>query len=168
MKTFIQTMGLVAVTALGALSIGCSTPKVDAAPSPPRRAGKSIFRSTATVKEAKITAPVQLSFTSTSSVSGASAETVVLTLTVRALADIPSGVARVVLPREIKLLSGQREVQFGALQSGEERQFTLTVDAAATGQFQIFAGVDCHISEGIQLHKEAEPLFVGRPPSSPN
>lgn len=168
MKTVIQTVGLVAVTALGAFLIGCSTPKVDAAPNPPRRAGKSIFRSTAIAKEAKITAPVQLSFTSASSVSAASAETVVLTLTVRALDDIPSGVARVVLPREIKLLSGQREMQFGALQKGEERQFALTVDAAATGQFQIFAGVDCHISEGIQLHKEAQPLFVGRAPSSPN
>ena len=49
-----------------------------------------------------------------------------------------------------------------------ERQFSLTVDAPAAGPFQIFAGVDCHISSGIQLHKEAKPILLGQPPSAPN
>jgi hypothetical protein len=144
---------------------------VEASPTPPRRAGnKEIFRDSAVAREAKITAPVQLQFTSTPSGAGvAGANTVVLTLTVRALTDIPSGVARVVLPAEVKLLSGQREVEFGALRKGDERQFVLTVDATASSQAQIFAGVDCHISSGIQLHKEARPIFLGQAPTgTPN
>ena len=170
MKTVIQTLGLVALTALGTVVIGCSTPQGDASPNPPRRAGnKEIFRSSAVAKEAKITAPVQLSFTAAPSApSATSAAPVVLTLTVRALTDIPSGVARVVLPSGVTLISGQPEVEFGALPKGAERQFTLTVDAPASGQSQIFAGVDCHISSGIQLHKEAQPLLVGRQTNSPN
>lgn len=153
-----QRAGLVAITALGAFMLGCAPTKVDASP----RLDQPV-QQTAPAKEAKITAPVQLTFTS-----AGSAGAVVLTLSVRAQTDIPSGVARVILPRQIKVLSGQSEMPFGALPKDAERQFSLTVDASASGRFQIFAGVDCHISSGIQLHKEAQPLFIGQPPGSPN
>lgn len=150
------------MTGVGALVLGCAPAQVDAAPQPPRQ----VERPTVQSREAKITAPVQLSFTSSPSGGGAGA--FVLTLTVRALTDLPSGVARVVLPPQIKLLSGEREIAFGALPKDAERQFALTVEASAAGQFQIFAGVDCHISSGIQLHKEAKPLLLGQPPGAPN
>lgn len=149
------------MAALGVSVLGCAPAKVDAAPQPPRQTE----RTAAPVRESKITAPVQLTFTSTPSAAGAGS--VVLTLTVRALTDIPSGVARVILPPKLKLLSGQSEVAFGALPKDTERQFTLTVDASAGGPLQIFAGVDCHISSGIQLHKEAKPIWLGQPPADP-
>lgn len=120
-----------------------------------------------------ITAPVELTFTSAPSAANAGA--VVLTLTVRALTDIPSGVARVVLPAQIKLLSGQSEIPFGALPKDAERQFSLTVDATASGRFQIFAGVDCHISSGISYTKQPShflsvnrPALLTKPPPHPN
>ncbi len=155
-------IGFAAVTVIGGLVLGCAPAQVDAAPQPPRQAE----RTTGQTREAKITAPVQLTFTSTPS--GAGAGPVVLTLTVRALTDLPSGVARFVLPPQIKLLRGPREIPFGALGKDAERQFSLTVDAPAASPFQIFAGVDCHISSGIQLHKEAKPILLGQPPSAPN
>lgn len=167
-------MGFVVVTGLGMLALGCAPAKVDAAP----QAAPQAERTTAQQREGKITAPVQLTFTSApgavntpgaaSASSPASAGPVVLTLTVRALTDIPSGVARVVLPPQIKLLSGQREMPFGTLAKDAEQKFSLTVEASSAGPLQIFAGVDCHISSGIQLHKEARPIVLGQPPTAPN
>lgn len=163
MRIRIQTMGFMVMTMLGASVLGCAPTKVDAAPPPPAQAE----RTTARTREGKITAPVELSFASAQSATSPGA--VVLTLTVRALTDIPSGVARVILPPKLKLLSGQSEIPFGSLPKDAERQFSLTVDASATGgPLQIFAGVDCHITSGIQLHKEAQPLLVGQSPNVPN
>ena len=159
MKTVIKTLGLVALLALQSVAAGCSPTKVEAAPGAEQPAPRHVPKTA----HAKISAPVELTLTSS-----ANSGTVVVTLTVRALSDIPGAVARVMLPSEIKLLSGQRELDLGPLTKGAERQLTLTVDAAALGQFQIFAGVDCHITLGIQMHKEAKPIFLGQPASTPN
>lgn len=166
-KTKTQHMGFVVMTGLGIWVLGCAPAKVDAAP----QAAAQVERATAPSREGKITAPVQLTFTSAPSAAKASSAgegPVVLTLTVRALTDIPSGVARVVLPPQLKLLDGQREMPFGALAKDAERQFSLTIEVPPAGSFQIFAGVDCHISSGIQLHKEARPIMLGQPPASAN
>src|SRR5258708_3308644 len=58
----------------------------------------------AAAHEGKITAPVRVKLSAS-----AKTGTVVVTLSVQALADIPRGVARIVLPAEVKLVSGQPE-----------------------------------------------------------
>lgn len=159
MKTFTQTISFVAMIALGLAIPGCSPTRVEAAPTPePPIAGKP-----ARTREAKTSAPVELTFTSSASKGQA-----VLSLAVRALTDIPSGVARIILPEGIKLLSGQREVEFAAMPANSVHKLVVTVDIPSSGQFQIFAGIDCHISTGIQLHKEAQPLILGQPVSPSN
>lgn len=157
MKTVVKTMGLVAMLAMQSVAAGCSPTKVEAAQQSEQPAPHQPTK----FRGAKISAPVELTLTSS-----AGSGTVVITLTVRALSDIPGAVARVVLPSEIKLLSGQREQDLGALKRGAERKLEITVDAAAPGQFEIFAGVDCHITSGIQQHKEARSIVLGQPPST--
>jgi len=158
MKTAIRTISIVAMIVMEVVAPGCSPTRVEAASGPEPPAARKPART----REAKISAPVELALTSS-----ASSGTVVLTLAVRALTDIPRGVARIILPDGIKLLSGQREVDFGALAAGSVRELVVTADVPASRQFQIFAGIDCHISSGIQQHKEAQPLYLG-PSSSPS
>jgi hypothetical protein len=113
--------------------------------------------------EAKVSAPVRVSLSSS-----AKAGTVVITLRVLPQADISRGVARIVLPQGIKLLGGRAEVDLGALKNGVASQHQVTVEVPSTGQYQIFAGVDCHITAGIRLHKPAEALMLGQPSPAEN
>lgn len=171
-KTRTQQMGFVVVAGLGmALGVfgglGCAQAKADAALQSVPQEGPTP-RTPPPPRAGKITAPVVLTFTASPDAAKAGAGPVVLTLTVRALTDIPSGVARVVLPPQVRLLRGEREVSFGALAKDAEQTFTLTVEAPPAAPLQIFAGVDCHITSGIQLHKEARPIVLGQAPASPN
>lgn len=175
MKTRTQQMGFVVVAGLGVAlgvlgGLGCAQAKGDAAlqSAPPPEGSQQTQRTPPPPRAGKITAPVVLTFTASPDAAKAGAGPVVLTLTVRALTDIPSGLARVVLPPQVKLLRGSREVPFGALAKDAEQTFSLTVEALPAGPLQIFAGVDCHITSGIQLHKEAQPIVLGPSPASPN
>lgn len=173
MMTGIQTTGLVALIALGATMLGCSPTPTTTVPSSDEQA-----EATATSKpgatpgttqaaektgEGKTSAPVKVTFTPS-----AKSGTVVLTLTIEALADIPRGVARIVLPREgrppqasIRVTKGDLEVDFGAIPRGAVREHKVTLDVPQATRFEIFAGVDCHITSGILLHKEAPPILLG-------
>jgi hypothetical protein len=148
----IKTLGLVTLIALGGAELGCST---TAAAQPASDTPVS-----ANTNEAKISAPVQVTLTSS-----AKSGTVVVTLSVQPKTDIPRGVARIVVPAGVKLVSGQAQMDLGPLKSGVAAQHQVTLEVPSTGQFQIFAGVDCHISSGIRLHKAAEALVLGQ--SSP-
>lgn len=174
MKTLIQTTGLLAVIALPAFSLGCSPAPATTTPSseqqaadtaPPKRgATPSSAQPTEKTGEAKTSAPVRVTFTSS-----AKSGKVVLTLRTEALADIPRVVSRIVLPRAgekhaqggINRIEGELQVDFGAMPRGEVREHQMTVDVPQSARSKIFAGVDCHITSGIQLHKEAQPILLG-------
>jgi hypothetical protein len=135
---------------------------VAAAPAPeqPATGGQAAADplATAGTPEAKVSAPVRVALTSS-----AKSGTAVITLSVQPLSDVARGVSRIVLPPGLKLLSGQTQIELGALKSGVASQHQVTVEIPSTGQFQVFAGVDCHITSGIRLHKAAEALVLGQP-----
>jgi hypothetical protein len=107
--------------------------------------------------EEKLSAPVEVTLNSS-----AKSGTVVITLGLKAGADIPRAVSRIVLPPGLKLVSGQTEINIPFLKRGAARDHRVTVAVPSTGEFTIFAGVDCHISSGIVLHKSAPELILGR------
>lgn len=165
MKKMTQTMGIPAVIALCVSALGCSPAPVPPASSSEQQATATSSEPSAAPgaqeKEAKpvegkTSAPVKITFTSS-----ATSGTVDFTLTMEALADIPRGVARVIVPRGAKVVKGQPEVDFGAVPKGEVRELKVTMEVPKSTPQQVFAGVDCHITSGIQLHKEAKPLAVG-------
>lgn len=138
MKTWIRTLGIFSVIALGA-----SAPVGSAA--------------AAETTEAKVSAPVDVTLTAS-----AKSGTVVITLSLKAKADIPRGVGRIVLPEGVKLVSGQTKLELGALKRGGVSKHEVTVEVPSTGQYRIFAGVDCHITSGILMHKGAHELILGQ------
>jgi hypothetical protein len=163
MKKVTQTMGIPAVIALCVSALGCSPAPVPPASSSEQQATSSEPSAAPSAKEAeakpvegKTSAPVKITFASS-----ATSGTVVLTLTMEALADIPRGVARVIVPRGAKVVKGEPEVDFGAVAKGEVRELKVTLDVPKATPQQVFAGVDCHITSGILLHKEAKPLVLG-------
>ncbi len=163
MTTGIKTMKIVAVIAFASLAVGCSPSTVVAAPASEGAKGTGMAQpaadplATSHPNEAKVSAPVQVSLTSSAKVG-----TVVITLTVQPKTDIARGVARIVLPQGVRLVDGRTEVELGALKGGVVSQHQVTVEVPSTGQFQIFGGVDCHITSGIRLHKGAEALVLGQ------
>jgi hypothetical protein len=176
MKIVIQTMGILFGIALGAASAGCSPSAAAPDPAPERAAaaerppgaapGTQAMASTTEAKieatteakiEAKLSAPVDVTLTSS-----ARTGTVVITLSLTAQADIPRGVGRIVLPKEVRLVGGQTQVDLGALKRGVVSQYQVTVEVPSTGQFRIFAGVDCRISSGVLIHKGARELVLGQ------
>lgn len=164
MKKMLQTLGL--VMALGQATAGCSPTKVSAAPAPEPAATTAATAPTAPARpittEAKTGVPVKLTLAAS-----AQSGTVVVTLTVQALADLPRAVTRIMIPQGAQLVKGDREVDFGAVPSGAVRTHQLTLEVPATTQVQLFAGVDCRMSVGILQHKEAVPLLLGQPSGNP-
>jgi len=167
MTNITQTLGFLSLMALGIAAPGCSPSRVAAAPAPEQAAAAAATaqpasdpQAMANPAEAKISAPAQVSLTSS-----AKSGTVVVTLNITPQADIPRGVARIVLPAGVQLVSGQVQGELGALKKGVAIQHQVTVEIPSTGQFQIFAGVDLHITSGIRLHKAAQVLVLGQ--SSP-
>jgi hypothetical protein len=167
MKKVTQTVGILAAIALCAPALGCSpaqgTPSSEpqaqataATESGSPSAAPGAGQTEAKPVEGKTSAPVKVTLTSS-----ARSGTVVLTLTVEALADIPRGIGRIIVPREAKLVKGTPEVDFGAVPRGETREIQVTLDVPAATRAQVFAGVDCHITSGIHLHQEAKPIPLG-------
>lgn len=173
MNTGIQATGLLAVTAFAASIFGCSpapatndassqqaaattTSQPDSTPADPK-AGADM------TSPGKASAPVKTTLKSSGTTG-----TVELTLTVEALADIPRGVGRIVLPDQgrtakgtVKVVKGNLEVDFGAVPHGEKREVQVTLEVPAGAKLQVFAGVDCHMSSGILMHKPAQPVALG-------
>lgn len=164
MLTAIRVMNLVIVLGSGGL-VGCSSahkptapppdPQPAAAPAPPS-ASVSSAAEAETEAARKTAAPVTLTFSST-----AKSGTVVLTLTMVALSDIPHGVSRIVVPDGLTVVKGDRQVDLGAVAKGTTREQQLTLVVPATGHFQIFAGMDCRLTPGVSLHKTATPIVLG-------
>ena len=165
MKTMIQILGMLAAIAGGEALLACapssaaSEPQASAAAptsSPPPLAAPAP-RGKPRAAEQKISAPVDVSLTAS-----ARSGTVILTLSLKAETDIPHAVARFVLPREVKLVNGQPEIDIPLLRRGVVSQLQVTVEVPAKGQFTIYAGVDCPISSGILLHKSAPEVVLGQ------
>lgn len=159
MTTLTHTIGIAALIALssGALTSGCSSSRAAATPQQEPAAVAA-----SGVTETKTTAPVRVALTASGQVG-----TVVLTLDVLPQADIPRGIARIVLPKELKLVSGQAQAELGPLKRGVAVQHQVTVEVPSGGPFQVFAGVDCHITSGVHLHKPAEALVLGQAAPTP-
>jgi hypothetical protein len=154
MNRVIHTMSVLGLVMIDALTPGCSRAAASSAPegaAPEARVEEPVI-------EAKADAPVEV-------ISTASARSgrVDVTLTVRALADIPRGVARVVVPDGVTVVSGAREIDFGAIPSSAVRELKLTLDVPATPQFHIFSGADVYLTAHVLLHKGATPLSLGQP-----
>lgn len=171
MRIGIQATGLLAVTALSALILGCSPTPATSDPSAEQGATNTTAKpdpkpaghAGEMTSPGKTSAPVKTTLTSS-----ASSGTVVLTLTMEALADIPRGVGRIVIPDQgrvangdIKVVKGDLEVDFGAVPHGEKRELQVTLEVRPSGKLKIFAGVDCHMTAGILMHKTAQPVVVG-------
>lgn len=145
---------LVTIIAGAALAAGCTHHGAQGGPEaahPPAAAEREPATS-----ETKVAAPVALAVASS-----ARNGRVDVVLNVRALSNARRGVARIVLPAGVTLVSGAREVELGALHAGTAQDLKVTLAVPAKGRFQIFSGVDVYISSGILLHREAEPLILG-------
>jgi hypothetical protein len=106
--------------------------------------------------EAKAQAPVKVTLQG-AGVTGK----VTLTLRAEATSDLPRAVARIVVPNNVTVLEGVKEVDFGAVRAGEARELVLVVDVPASGTTSFFAGVDVYVASGVLLHKAADPLRLG-------
>jgi hypothetical protein len=85
-----------------------------------------------------------------------SGDTLTLSLTIEATADIPRAVARFALPKGLTPLSGPASRELGPLAGGERVTASLRVRQLTKGeQQQVFAGVDCHMASGVRLHAAA-------------
>lgn len=96
-------------------------------------------------------------------VSSGEAGAVEVTLSFEATEDIPRAVARIVVPEGAEHLSGPLERDLGAVSRGERHTLTATFELPAQGQHLIAGGVDCHVTDGVQLHGGTT-LRVGRAP----
>ena len=170
MKTVIQNLGFVAFIALGTTMFGCSTTPVTSTPTGEPQAvdatkpaeTPATTQASDTKGEGKISAPVTVTL-NTSAKSG----TVVVTIKMEALADIPRAVAKIVIPAEalregaVKVVKGDLVMDFGMVPRGQVRTHEVTLEVSPSARTDIFGGVDCHITSGILLHKGAKPVTFG-------
>lgn len=109
----------------------------------------------------KLQAPVELTLAATAN--GGQYD---VKLTVKATAAIPSAQARFVPPAGARLASGKLEQDLGPLAAGDERQVAIRIQLPDTFAGNIAAGVDCHMSAGVQLHKGTV-VVLGTPATDP-
>ena len=151
-----QLLCLASLLVTAAVASGCST----SAARSEAPAGGAAAPAAGATRSAPIEAKAQAPVNVTLQAAGTTGK-VTLTLRAEATSDLPRAVARIVVPSNVTVLEGLKEVDFGAVPAGEVRELRLVVEVPSSGAFSFFAGVDDHVSSGVLLHKAADPLRLG-------
>ncbi len=143
-----------------ALGVGCSSTQPSSEPAAPAAAPATAAPAATTDHDSKTAAPVDMSLV----VSGKTGR-VTATLELRSRADLKGGAARFVLPSGVTFVSGDREIDLGAIKNGESRKIQIVIDVPERGSFLLAAGVDAQISQGIKLNKSQTAQLGGDIPA---
>ncbi len=81
--------------------------------------------------------------------------TTVARLRVRATGVCTGVKARIVVPQEVSIVEGDKEVDFGPLKAGDERIHTVRLNIPAEAQFTLAGGADCTINPAVTLNASA-------------
>ena len=162
MKTMMKSLTVLGLT----LAVGCTSPP-EAKPTTPAPIPEAVVEAptpTSTPAPApdpiKIAAPVEMNLSKTG-VTG----TVRVTLKFTVTADVPTVVARFVVPEGVTVRDGTAERTFGAMAAGAAGEHTVTLVVPADGLYQLGAGVDCVIHAGMTLNaSRVLSLGAGKPP----
>ena len=151
LKSFSSTHRLLSLLGLSALLLAACVS--DAPPRPAETVTGELPQSAAEPREAhgsKVSAPVQVDLSYTILPAFGQLQ---VTLAISATSDVPRAVARVVLPPGATLVSGKLEEDLGPLAAGEQRTLFVAIEAPPSGT--LAAGVDCHMTSTVKLHRAA-------------